>query len=481
LLHRALASLLCALGAAALGLGIASATVWRPSDTLVAQAQGAPGTSLLVTDPGVLDLAADEVTVRASATSGTVVIALGRSADVDAWVGDDAHTRVTGLAGWHVLATEKVAASAPEAANPPADAAGDPSAAPAAEDPAAAPAAPDPSAAPAAEDPAAAPAAPDPSAAPAAEDPAADAVPDPAGSDLWVDQASGERAATLEWTRQDGRWSVLVAATAGGVPSVALEWPQVVTTPWLVPGVVVGSLLLLIGIAWWVLILVAGRRRARVAAAPVPEPAALAPAEPALPLTRRQMRELEEQRSSRKRHERETVLARFPMLVPGPKAPDDSQEGRERRGRHGSDDVSAPQAVAVARPPGEGTRGRHGAAAPTASAAEQSRSRRSEQTRGAPASGRTAGGLLGRLRRRPAGTPAPAPTAPVEPVAVAPAPPLFTTQRAGTPAASADAWRRAWGLTGADSTQGPVTTAATPTEEPPEAPPRRRRPDGSER
>src|SRR5665648_409418 len=109
LLHRALASLLCALGAAALGLGIASATVWRPSDTLVAQAQGAPGTSLLVTDPGVLDLAADEVTVRASATSGTVVIALGRSADVDAWVGDDAYTRVTGLAGWHVLATEKVA------------------------------------------------------------------------------------------------------------------------------------------------------------------------------------------------------------------------------------------------------------------------------------------------------------------------------------------------------------------------------------
>ena len=116
---------------------------WRPSDTLVAQAQGAPGTSLLVTDPGVLDLAADEVTVRASATSGTVVIALGRSADVDAWVGDDAYTRVTGLAGWHVLATEKVAASASEAGDPAADAAGDPAADPAAEDPAA-DAAPDP-------------------------------------------------------------------------------------------------------------------------------------------------------------------------------------------------------------------------------------------------------------------------------------------------------------------------------------------------
>ena len=470
MLHRALASLLCALGAAALGLGIASATVWRPSDTLVAQAQGAPGTSLLVTDPGVLDLAADEVTVRASATSGTVVIALGRSADVDAWVGDDAYTRVTGLAGWQVLATEQVAGSASEAGDPAADAAGDPAADPAATpDPAAVPD-------PAAED-------------PAAEDPAAAAAPDPAGSDLWVDEASGERAATLELTRLDGRWSVLVASTAGGVPSVALEWPQVVTTPWLVPGVVVGSLLLLIGIAWWVLILVAGRRRARAAAAPVPEPAALAPAEPALPLTRRQMRELEEQRSRHKPHDREAVLSRFPTLVPGPKAPDEGQEGRERRGRHGggeadrhgSDDVSAPQAVAVAPPPGERTRGRHGAAAPTASASEQSHSRRSEQTRGAPASGRTAGGLLGRLRRRPADTPAPAPSAPVEPVGVAPTPPLFTTQRAGTPAASADAWRRAWGLTGADSTQGPVTTAATPTEEPPQAPPRRRRPDGSER
>jgi len=467
--------MLCALGAVALGLGIASATVWRPSDTLVAQAQGAPGTSLLVTDPGVLDLAADEVTVRASATSGTVVIALGRSADVDAWVGDDAYTRVTGLAGWHVLATEKVAASAPEAGDPAADAAGDPAA-----DPAAVP------------DPAAEPdsaAVPDPAAEP---DPAADAAPDPAGSDLWVHEASGERAATLELTRQDGRWSVLVAATAGGVPSVALEWPQVVTTPWLVPGVVVGSLLLLIGIAWWVLILVAGRRLARAAAAPVPQPAALTPAEPALPLTRRQMRELEEARSRHKPHDREAVLARFPMLVPGPKAPDEGQQGqqgRERRGRHsgveadrhGSDDVRAPQAVAVARPPGDRTRGRHGAAAPAASASEQSGSSRSEQTRGAPASGRPAGGLLGRLRRRPADTRAPAPTAPVEPVGAAPAPPLFTTQRAGTPAASADAWRRTWGLTGADSTQDSVTTAATPTEEPPQAPPHRRRPDGSER
>ena len=450
--------MVCALGAVTLGLGIASATVWRPSDTLVAQAQGAPGTSLLVTDPGVLDLAADEVTVSASATRGTVVIALGRSADVDAWVGDDAYTRVTGLADWHVLATEKVAASAPEAGDPAAapDEAGDPAAAP---------------------------------------DPAADAAPDPAGSDLWVDEASGERAATLELTRQDGRWSVLVAATAGGVPSVALEWPQVVTTPWLVPGVAVGSLLLLIGIAWWVLILVAGRRLARAAAAPVPEPAAITPAEPALPLTRRQMRELEEQRGRHKPHDREAVLARFPMLVPGPKAPDESQKGQkgqkgqERRGRHGgggadrhgSDEVGAPQAVAVARPPGEPTRGRHGAAAPTASASEQGRSRGSEQTRGAPASGRPAQGLLGRLRRRPADTRAPAPTAPVEPVGVAPAPPLFTTQRAGTPAASADAWRRAWGLAGADSTQDSVTSTATPTEEPPQAPPRRRRPDRSQR
>src|SRR5690606_30742622 len=108
-LARVLASLLCLVGAAAIALGVASATAWRGSDTLVASAQAAPGSTLILTEPGVLAMAADEVSVEASAGPGdTVVLALGRTPDVEAWVGTDAHTVVTGLADWTTLEVRDV-------------------------------------------------------------------------------------------------------------------------------------------------------------------------------------------------------------------------------------------------------------------------------------------------------------------------------------------------------------------------------------
>ena len=118
MLHRVLASLLCVLGAAALALGIASATAWRADDVLVADAVAADGTTMIVTEPGVLDLAADQVTVTATVPRGDVVVALGRSGDVDAWVGTDAHTRVTGLSAWHHLATNRMTPATQPPASP---------------------------------------------------------------------------------------------------------------------------------------------------------------------------------------------------------------------------------------------------------------------------------------------------------------------------------------------------------------------------
>ncbi len=422
MLHRVLASLLCLLGAAALTLGIASATAWRADDVLVADAVAPEGTTMIVTAPGVLDLAADEVTVTATVPRGDVVIALGRTADVEAWVGTDAHLVVTGLAEWHTLAADAVAETTPEpeptdeSTEPPAEAPADPPA-DATEEPAATEGAPvteDTEVAAGTEG--------ETSEATdeATEEP--EVAPDPSGSDLWVAEEVGSREASMEWTRVDGRWSVLVAATEPGVrPTVALAWPQVVTTPWLVPGAVGGSLLLLIGLAWWVFILVGGRRRRRAAqdAAARPEPTAGAPAtrpgvpvgglvtpapapgsapSPSLvtsapssvaaaagdvPMTRRRLRELEEER------QRAEAASRFPTRISGP------QRGRRDAG-------------AADEPAAKGARG---------------------------------GGR--RFGRR-----APEPTPPVdEPVAspfapVADPPP---EQRA-TPAASADAWRRAWGL-----------------------------------
>lgn len=512
MIQRALATLLCLVGAAAIALGIASATAWRADDVLVADAQAAPGTTMLVTDPGVLDLAADSVTVTARADGG-VVIVLGRAADVDAWVGGDAHTRVTGLAEWHVLATADVEAEPePEPTDEPTASPTPAEGETAAPDPGITPT-------PAATETPAAPA--DGAAAEGAEgadaegtgsgEPAETAAPDPSGSDLWIEEVSGTGEAELEWTAQDGRWSVLVAAVGDDPepPAVSLAWPQVVTTPWLWPGVVVGSLLVLGGLAWWTLMLLAGRRAKRRAAvrpavavaAPVPVGASASGTVAAeAPLTRRQLRELEEQRSRGARTSRTGLTERFPVLVPGPRrdtgpAPDETAQretepssrasaqaeatGDRPAGRRALRAAAANAPVtpatgpAPAAPVPSPTPGgpvpvsSPAAQAPAAAEQPEKRDRRF--------------GFRARRRSDEAAPAAPAPAAPVETPTVQPVVPAATQW---TPAASADAWRRAWGLpaTGeqnpAPEEPGQAGAAAPPT--PPDQsgePPLRRRRD----
>ncbi|WP_396045673.1 hypothetical protein [Cellulomonas sp. P22] len=209
------------LGLLVIGLGIASATLWRADDILVASATPQDGTRLLVADPGVLELAGDPVTVTVEAPGDTpVVLAVGRDTDVAGWVGTDAYARVSGLSAWDTLSTEPVAATAPDAAAAPDATAPTDEAAPSDET---------------ATDGAA-----------AAADAAA-VLADPRGSDLWVAESSGEGSATLTWTAQPGRWSLLVASVGDEVPTLTMSWPRTVTTPWLVPALVVGLLLLAAG------------------------------------------------------------------------------------------------------------------------------------------------------------------------------------------------------------------------------------------
>ena len=83
-------------GLVVIGLGVASATVWRADDVLVAGTSGGPHT--LVTDPGVLELGGDPVTVHVTVPDkGQVTLAIGRDTDVAGWVGTEAHGQVTGL------------------------------------------------------------------------------------------------------------------------------------------------------------------------------------------------------------------------------------------------------------------------------------------------------------------------------------------------------------------------------------------------
>ncbi|MBO1750840.1 hypothetical protein J4G33_03390 [Actinotalea sp. BY-33] len=491
MLQRALATLLCLLGVVAISLAAASATVWRPSDTLVAQAQAADGGTMVVTAPGVLDLAADEVLVEARAQGDqAVVIALGRTSDVEAWVGEDAYTLVTGFADAEVLRTEVVEPAPEEAEGDAEETAAD---APEAEDSEA-----------------------------AEEDAEPRPAPDPAGSDLWVTEVGGVGEAELSWTTEPGRWSVLVATTGedAGPPSVSLTWPQEVRTPWLVPGVAVGSVLLLAGIVWWALLLLRARREARrpapirvtstpagglplhvgtvtplggaptrqstspqvegvgsgggpTTAAPAPLAGAAAAeasgpdGPPTGPMTRRQIRELEQRRALEARQAtsrgrrpargaESAPTGQTPAVPPagGPPAPAAPPAGPPSA----SDATTRPPGDRADEPqPAAGWRGRLGRALPA---------RRSEKATadspGAPLApgraGRGAGGLTDRPGDAPgsgaAGTPP------------GPAPLTWSTRPQAGQSASADAWRKAWGFGPEGGAAGSAEDAERSTKDP---------------
>lgn len=202
MLRRIIAYVLVALGVVVIAAAIASATVWKSSDSVVATLESGE-VALVVTEPGVLDMVADEVTVTATAPEGSpVTLAIGRDTDVAGWVGDAAHVQVTGLGSWASLSSEDV-------------------------------------------------------------DGAAEA-PSPAGSDMWVAEETGTGEVSLSWTQTDGRWSLL-AATDGTAPApaITLTWPQDVRTPFLVPGLVLGGILLVAGLAMIVLRTLEEREAAR--------------------------------------------------------------------------------------------------------------------------------------------------------------------------------------------------------------------------
>ncbi|GHG56957.1 hypothetical protein GCM10011331_24640 [Flavimobilis marinus] len=208
-LRRVVGVLLVVLGLAAIAVATASATIWRPSDVVTARA-AASDVAMMTTAPGVLDLVGDEVTLTARARDGApVALVLGDERDVAGWVGADPVVEITGLESWTTLATQ-----AGDAGD------GDPT-------------------------------------------PAEEGLPDPTASDMWIASARGEGTASLTWDAPAGRVQALVVVPgADGVsPELELSWPREVSTPLLVPGVVAGAILLLVGAAVLVRELLRARRR----------------------------------------------------------------------------------------------------------------------------------------------------------------------------------------------------------------------------
>ena len=212
LLLPALAALLALVGISAVAVGVAQRTVWLPDDAVTATATLSPEVPLAVTAPGLMEMRPGPVTVTVTADAGDapVMLAMGRQQDVQAWADGAAHSVVTGLSSQTRLSVETVEGETE--------------------------------------------------------------VPDPGtSSDLWLSQETGIGGATFVYDPPPGAWT-LIAATNGAVPGpteMTFTWPREVATPWSVPLIVAGAVLVLAAgalLAWrWYRGDITGRRGAETA------------------------------------------------------------------------------------------------------------------------------------------------------------------------------------------------------------------------
>ncbi|WP_426996222.1 hypothetical protein [Pseudarthrobacter sp. N5] len=183
------------LGLLTLMAGIGQKTIWAPSETFTVPAPSdAAAAPLTVFDQELRTVHGGTVKINIKG-EGKFLLAAGRPDDVSAWVGKTAHNSVTGISA--DKKSLQVEHSDGEAA-----------------------------------------------------------APSPAGSDLWVstENASGEL--NYSWTPPaGGDWSLLLASdgTKPAPSSISMTFPNDTATPWAVPLMVIGGLLMLAGIALLVL------------------------------------------------------------------------------------------------------------------------------------------------------------------------------------------------------------------------------------
>lgn len=188
------------LGLLTLLAGIGQRTIWAPSETFTAAAPvDAAEAPLTVIDQNLRTLHGGTVKIKIEG-DGNFLLAAGRPDDVEAWVGQTAHNTITGVSGDEKsLLVEHADGEA--------------------------------------------------------------TAPNPAGSDLWVSTENASSELEYSWTAPaDGDWTLLLASdgTKPAPATVSMTFPNDTSTPWAVPLIILGSLLILGGIA---LALLSARRR----------------------------------------------------------------------------------------------------------------------------------------------------------------------------------------------------------------------------
>lgn len=235
-MRRIASTALATFGIIAIIMGIGFLTFWAPDGTVRAKAS-APDAAFITTEPGVLDLIGDDVSIEVEAPDDSdVILAFGVSDDVKAWAEGTNTASVSGLSDWDNLKVIQ-----PEAA--------DASETPAPED----------------------------SATPATEDEEADKdfdngedadfdEVDPgllAKSDMWLQVEEQEKKADVAYTVGDpGAISLIATTSDGKAPSLTLTWDREVENTLAVPLIIIGGIVTLIGVLLFALDIQENKRRA---------------------------------------------------------------------------------------------------------------------------------------------------------------------------------------------------------------------------
>lgn len=237
-------------------LGIGQRSALQDSETARLATTVRDGTPYTVIEPSALTAYSGSQTLTVSGAD-TVFLAYGRSTDVRAWLADDPYTSVK-----HAKGAERLSTAVKGGDTEP------PTEEPATEEPA--------TEEPATEEPAAEePAAQEPTAEePTAEEPAAAEASDestgatasanPAGSDLWLEEFTGEKSLTTTINVPKGI-SILVASD-GSAPApnkIAITWPVSTSAPWAIPLILTGGALAVLGLLLYIWALLHLRRSRR--------------------------------------------------------------------------------------------------------------------------------------------------------------------------------------------------------------------------
>src|SRR6476661_5788302 len=179
------------LGLLTLLAGIGQKTVWAPPATVTAVAPaGASAAPLTVIDEKLRTLHGGTVKITVKG-EGNFLLASGRPDDVNAWVGKTAHNTISGVSEDRKSLTVEHADGEATA-------------------------------------------------------------PSPAGSDLWVTTENANGELDYSWTPPaDGDWSLLLATdgTKAAPSEISMTFPNDTSTPWAIPLMVIGGLLVVGGVA----------------------------------------------------------------------------------------------------------------------------------------------------------------------------------------------------------------------------------------